>query len=203
MRQIILTSLIFFSFAVSANTEDPEKMLRQAASSMTQILDSNPSRIKEDTSFAEQVVRENLLPLIDTQGIGRRLLTTKQWGQLSDDQQKRFNDAFINHLIKTYSSGLSNYDGHRFVFKKTQYNHNRRTAWVNSDIISQDNETFNVLYTLKKSGNYQGWRVVDISVNGIKVLQNYREQLKTVDLTQGFDELILKIEQASDETDKK
>ena len=201
MKKLFLLGLVFLSTAAAASSDDPELMLRQAATAMTEILQSNQTKIKQDASFAEQVVRENLLPLIDTQGIGRRLLTRKQWNKLSEVQQEKFNNTFINHLIKTYSSGLSNYDGHKFVFKQTQYNRNGRTAWVDSDIIAKDRETFNVLYTLKLSRNYQGWKVVDIAVNGIKVLQNYREQLKTVDVSEGFDELIEKIENAAETID--
>lgn len=190
---LVLVSFFLMGSAV-ADVPEPQRLLQEIANRMVLILKDNKEQLAKDPNYASQIVRENLLPLIDTDGIGKRLLKRSQWAQLSEEQQVRFNNAFIEHLIQTYAQGLAHYDDHQFVFEQTRFSRTGKTAWVYSELVAKDYEKFDIIYTLKTSDEYQGWKVIDIAVNGIKILQNYREQLKTVDLTDGFDALLAKIE---------
>ncbi|NVJ49422.1 MAG: ABC transporter substrate-binding protein [Gammaproteobacteria bacterium] len=190
---LLLVACITFGSA-SADDVEPQVLLQQVAKKMTIILDANKEQLKINPNLSADIVRENLLPHIDTAGIGKRLIKRAQWNGLSSAQQERFNNAFIEHLIRTYAAGLANYDGHEFVFNKTQFSRSGKTAWVYSELVAKDMETFDIIYTLKLSDEYKGWKVIDIAVNGIKILQNYREQLKSIDINEGFEELLIKIE---------
>jgi phospholipid transport system substrate-binding protein len=193
MKKLLVSILFLVPFSALAET-DPEALVRQAADKMIALLEENKERLKTDELLAHAIVREQLLPLIDTQGLGKRLLKRKVWNQLTKQQRNRFTDAFINHLINTYAKGLANYDGHRFNFIKTEYSTSRQTAWVYSEILSKNKEAFSIIYTLKKMETDDDWKVIDVSVEGIKILQNYREQLKTVDVSDSFEALLAKIE---------
>jgi phospholipid transport system substrate-binding protein len=197
MKKLLLPLLLILPLTAMANG-DPESLVREAADKMIALLEENKQQLQSDELLAHNIVREQLLPLIDTEGLGKRLLKRKVWNQLTDIQRKRFTDAFINHLINTYAKGLANYDGHRFHFIKTEYSTTRQTAWVYSEILSKKREAFSIIYTLKQVGNSKDWKVIDVSVEGIKILQNYREQLKTVDVSDGFDVLLAKIESTED-----
>lgn len=197
MKKLLLALVLSIPVSVFASTE-PDALLKQAANTMIELLEANKQQLLSDEQFAHRIVREQLLPLVDTQGLGKRLLKRKVWRQLSESQKQRFTEAFINHLINTYAKGLANYDGHRFNFIKTEYSTSRQTAWVYSEILSKQREAFSIIYTLKQVDGSSDWKVIDISVEGIKILQNYREQLKTVDVSDGFDALLAKIESAQE-----
>lgn len=192
MRFITLFAILLFGSV--ANASDPQELLQQAADNIIELLERNKQQLSVDETLAPTIVRENLLPLVDTLGLGKRLLTRKVWPTLSGSQQQRFTDAFVDHLINTYANGLANYDGHKFHFIKTNYSSSGKTAWVYSELISKQQERFSIIYTLKLMDHYPDWRVVDVSIEGIKILQNYREQLKSVDVSEGFDALLAKIE---------
>ncbi len=197
MKKLLFSVLLIIPLSAFAEAE-PDVLLKQAANTMIELLEENKQQLQTDELLAQRIVREQLLPLVDTQGLGKRLLKQKVWAQLSDPQKQRFTEAFINHLINTYAKGLANYDGHKFNFIKTEYSTTRQTAWVYSEILSKQREAFSIIYTLKQIDDNTDWKVIDISVEGIKILQNYREQLKSVDVSEGFDALLAKIESTQD-----
>ncbi|MEE4246089.1 MAG: ABC transporter substrate-binding protein [Kangiellaceae bacterium] len=190
--------LLVFIFSLEARSQEaPLAILERAADEMVQFLDNNKAELKKDPTIADEIVRQKLVPLIDIKGLGRRLLKRKVWTKLTASQQRRFVDAFINHLITQYAKGLAEYDGHRFIFKDTKLSSRGNTAWIASELIDKDGNIFNIAYTLKIIKPESQWKVIDVSVEGIKVLQNYREQLKSVDVDQGFDSLLERLESSS------
>ncbi len=193
-KHFISFLLLSFVFPVYANTENPEVLLQQVANRMVDFLELNKEKLETDENLAKQIVRQELLPLIDLDGLGHRLLKRKIWNELSSNQKQRFTNAFVNHLIDTYAKGLAKYDGHQFEFLKTEYTTSETTAYIYSQLKSKDNESYSIIYTMKQVGEELGWRVIDISIEGIKILQNYREQLKSFELSDGFDALLAKIE---------
>lgn len=198
MKKSILTFLIFVSSSVALAASEPDLLLQKAADNMIALLEQNKQLVAQDETYAHSIVRENLVPLVDTKGLGKRLLKRKVWEQLDEVQQTRFTQAFVDHIIKTYAQGLANYNGHRFNFLKTNYSRTGKTAWVYSELLSNNDESFSIIYTLKMIKGEPEWKVVDISVEGVKILQNYREQLKTVDVENGFDALLAKLESSED-----
>ncbi|WP_144394802.1 MlaC/ttg2D family ABC transporter substrate-binding protein [Pleionea sediminis] len=195
MKHLLFALGLIVTSSVANAASEPDVLLKNAADNMIALLENNRTQLESDEHFAHQIVRENLVPLVDTKGLGKRVLKRKVWDKLDDVQRTRFTDAFVDHIIKTYAQGLNNYDGHTFNFIKTNFSRTRQTAWVYSELVSKESESFSIIYTLKMMEDYDDWKVIDISVEGVKILQNYREQLKSVDVEKGFDALLAKLEQ--------
>ncbi len=173
-RQLVV---ILFTFSIgSALAEtDPKAMLQQVADNMISFLKENQSKLAEDESLAKNLVRKELLPYVDEVGLGRRVLA-KHWKEASEDQQKMFVEKFVDLVINTYAKGLSQYDGQEFSFEDTELNEAKTVARVKSEMKQKEGEPVRIDYLLKKPKGLDEWRVIDVSIEGISMVQSYRNQ---------------------------
>ncbi len=176
-----------------ADVSQAKIQLESTAKIITEWIDTHKSETEADPTLIDSTVRKFLLPLIDTDGLGRRLLTRDKWNQLSEIEQSSFTEAFLDHLIHTYANGLLLYSGETFLFEEPQINVRKNSIRVESTMFSPDGKQYSIDYTLIYRNNDEQWKVIDISVDGIKIIQNYREQLKGIDTSSGIQPVIDKL----------
>lgn len=198
MRSLLYKSvwLLFLSGIVSAAhaDSDPKAMLESVANKMITFIDSNKQKLSDDENFAKSLVRSELLPYIDQQGLGRRVIVTKVWQDLTASEQQRFIDGFVSLVIDTYASGLSKYDGEQFVFEETTYHNSAKTAYVRSKMASIKDDDVEIHYTLKKPKESNEWRIVDVKIEGVSMVQTYRSQFRSLIKSEGFNAVLAKLE---------
>ncbi|MCO7222751.1 phospholipid-binding protein MlaC [Pleionea sp. CnH1-48] len=186
--------LTFFSFALStAHAEtDPRAMLEGVATNIVDYLKKNKDKMAEDEQLAKDLVRKELLPYVDEVGLGRRVLGSN-WKKASPEQQKVFVEKFTNLVIDTYAKGLSQYDGQTFEFSDTQLSKNKKSARVRSEMKQTSGSPVKIDYLLKKPKGLNEWRVVDVTIEGISMVQSYRNQFNQQIKKEGLDSIIAKL----------
>ena len=178
MRKFIGSLLLFFGLGTTAMAEnDPSVFLKGIADKMVAVIEQNKEALKTDSTVAENLVREHLLPMIDTQTFAQRTLGSKLWKSLDETQQKSFKIGYINKVIDKYAKGLSLYDGQAFEFEKAEISKkNPNNARVKSAMKQQGEQPFNISYILsKKSGE---WLITNIIVEGTNMRKSYKQQFK-------------------------
>ncbi len=113
------------------------------------------------------------------------------WRQLSPEQQKEFVDLFTNLLERSYAGKIDLYDGETVVFTGEVVED--IYARVDSKIVSKKGEEFSVDYKLlRNNGN---WRIYDVVVENISLVNNYRSQFNRVISNSSYEELKKRINQ--------
>ncbi|NVJ59999.1 MAG: ABC transporter substrate-binding protein [Gammaproteobacteria bacterium] len=186
MAVILLISAPLFS------EEDPRAMLQGAADKIIVYLEKNKDQLEAKPELSVELVKRELLPYIDQEGLGRRVLG-KAWKDASADQQKAFVSEFVDLVIDTYAKGLAQYSGQTFEFQDAEYNSKQTAARVQSVMKQTDGEPIKIDYLLRKPKGLEEWRVVDVSIEGISMANSYKNQFATQIQNEGIQSVIDKL----------
>ena len=137
---------------------------------------------------------ENLIKSIcDFNEFSARTVGPK-WRSFTDDQKKRFEDAFADLIRATYIEKLDAYSGEKVDFTNEIKSSKGDKVEVQS-VIQLKDKVIPVSYRLlDKNGQ---WKVYDVRIENVSMIENYRGQFKDILLRGDAEELIKKVEEKS------
>jgi phospholipid transport system substrate-binding protein len=125
-----------------------------------------------------QAIERYLLPNIDVNGMSRSVLGRQAWNKATPAEKKEFTQAFTQLVIRTYASPLAEYSGETVKFLPLRGEGDGRFVRVNSVISRPNGQKIPLSYNLvSKNGQ---WKVYDLSVEGVSLLQSFRSQFGQV-----------------------
>lgn len=118
-----------------------------------------------------------------------RLVLARNWDKFSPKQQTDFVDAFKKHLSATYRDTLN-------TFRDETISITGSRAETNGDVtvmtlVKGSADTTKVDYRMRKSDG--GWRGIDVIIEGVSLVQNFRSQAQEIVSAEGPDGLIQKL----------
>lgn len=124
--------------------------------------------------------------VFDYRELSRRCLG-RGWKKMNAAQQTEFIQLFSELLEKTYADRLLAYTSEEITFgKETELKKGR--VEVESAIITTANKEVPLNYRMiQKNGQ---WRVYDVVIEGISMVQNYRDQFRDILSKKSADDLI-------------
>lgn len=190
MRQkfiIGLSILVLFLSCLPARAAAP---LEAVKGYVNQVLD-----ILRDPAAKEQLARElrqDKIPAVyrqmfDEVELSRRVLG-RNWNTLNQNQRREFVDLFRKILIKAYSDKIFSYTDQKVVLDR-EIILAPNQAEVHTRIISSTKEIPVAYRVICKDGL---WKVYDVVVENISLVQNYRSQFNEI-LTNNTPEQMLDI----------
>ncbi len=124
-----------------------------------------------------------------------------KWRTFSAAQQARFIDLFERLLENTYMNSIERYKSEEVRFTKELVQSNTVTR-VDSVVVSKGTE-FKVSYQLILKD--QAWKVMDVIIEGVSVVANYRAQFKHLlqkDDAEGIDAMLSTLESSVNRSEK-
>lgn len=171
---------VFFSlcclFAVQAYAESsPIEMLRAVSNQAISELKANEATLKSNPGVVYRIINRILLPHADMQDMAKVALGRNAWGQATPQQRQQFTKEFTDLMVNTYSSALAAYTDETIEFYPLREAYQGRSrVQVDSKIIRREGPPVSVKYRLVLKGGE--WKVYDISVEGISILESFRSQ---------------------------
>lgn len=173
LKLIILVACVAMSQTMTAQTS-PVPMLERASSHIIATLKENKGNLKSNPNIIYKVVQSHLLPIVDVVGMSRSVLGRQAWSKASAAERTQFSTAFTRLVIRTYSSPLAEYSDETVQFLPVRGSLNSRFMRVNSVIVRSSGQNIPLSYSLvSKNGQ---WKIYDISVEGVSLLQSFRSQ---------------------------
>ncbi len=152
----------------------PVPMLQNTADKIIKTLSENKGQLESNKNIIYSSVRKNLLPIVDVQGMARSVLGRQAWRKASASERKAFTQEFTNLVIRTYASPLAKFSDEKVKFLPVRGDLNKRFVRVNSLIVRSSGPNIPLNYSLvSKKGQ---WKVYDMSVEGVSLLQSFRSQ---------------------------
>jgi len=171
-----------------ADAGDPRDMVRETTREVLAALDENRERIEGDPRAVYQLVGDIVLPRFDFELMSRFVLA-RHWRSASEAQRERFTEAFRQLLVRTYARALAEYSGEEEVRIPAQrIDTSRDRVTVKTEIVQPGGPPIPVDYTLLRQGD--AWRVFDVTIEGVSLVQNYRSQFDGVVRRESMDALI-------------
>ncbi|NYT45821.1 ABC transporter substrate-binding protein [Alcaligenaceae bacterium] len=127
-----------------------------------------------DLTTINQVINQYVLPYVAFEKT-TRLAAGRYWRQATPQQQKDLVEAFRGTLVRTYSGALTNVDQRSSIaILPFRGDANADDVVVRSTLSQGNGPAVGVDYRLEKTP--QGWKIYDLNVEGIWLIQNYRNQ---------------------------
>ena len=191
MTKRFLDPLLFFSLLLITvrlqplNADSPAlEQLKTHISSLQQVL-SNPNLAGvQHSAQRRKLARIILLQLFDFEEMSRRSLGAN--ARRYNSRLAEFTPLFVDFLEHAYMGTLEeNGDARiRYVREILEGDHSE----IETKTTLTSGEQYRVAYKLYLS--HTGWRVYDVSVEGISLINNYRSQFDRVLSRKSFDDLL-------------
>lgn len=190
---MVVLGLLFSQSILAQNSPIP--LLQNSADQIVAALKEHKSELKSNPKIINQVVQKNLLPIVDVNGMSRSVLGQKIWSSASAAQKAAFSQAFTELVIRTYASPLAEYTDEKIKFLPIRGDTQARFIRVNSLIVRSNGNNIPLSYSLV-SINGQ-WKIYDLSVEGVSLLQSFRSQFAQALQGSDIDALIQQMRQRS------
>ncbi|MBS0427276.1 MAG: ABC transporter substrate-binding protein [Proteobacteria bacterium] len=172
-----------------AADEAPDVLVKRLS---TEVLDT----IKADSSIKAGDVNK-IMGLVDTKimpNVNFQRMTASAvgpaWRQATPEQQKRLQDEFKALLVRTYAGALDQVSDQTVTIKPFRGSPNDQEVLVRSEIRGRG-EPVQLDYRLEKTpGQGYGWKVYNLNVMGVWLVDTYRTQFAQEINSKGIDGLI-------------
>ncbi len=95
----------------------------------------------------------------------------KRWRTASEDQRKRFVDAFYHSLLRNYGAALIDFTADRFVILPYKGDPGDTTATVRTEVKRESGAKVPVNFSLRKTA--EGWKAWDVVIDGISYVKSF------------------------------
>ena len=167
---------------------DPTERIRFVVEQGIEILNETKLQSKNGKQVYLDRLREVIFPLFDFPEMARRSLGF-HWRRLSPEERQEFVTLFTNLLERSYAGKIDLYDGEVVIFTGEAVEDNY--ARVDTKIISKRGEEYSIDYKLLRTNG--DWRIYDVVVEHISLVNNYRSQFNRVIANSSYENLIKKI----------
>ncbi|MDF1758849.1 MAG: ABC transporter substrate-binding protein [Legionellaceae bacterium] len=186
---IFLIAVLFAQITFAQ--ESPVPMLENSANNIIATLKHNQGSLKSDPQIVNKAITVYLLPHVDIQGMSRSVLGRQNWNKISSSERQDFTTAFTQLVVRTYAVPLAGYSGETVKFKPLRGDVNQRFTQVNSVIYRPNGQKIPLSYSLV--AKKEGWKVYDVSIEGVSLLQSFRSQFNASLKTESMRALIQKM----------
>ena len=184
----VVAIIISLSAPNASQAGDPTERIRFVVEQGIEILNDPKLQSKNGKEVYLDRLREVVFPLFDFPEMARRSLGY-HWRRLSSEQRQEFVTLFTHLLERSYAGKIDLYDGETVVFTGEVVEDNY--ARVDSKLVSKKGEEFSVDYKLLRTNG--DWRIYDVVVEHISLVNNYRSQFNRVIANSSYENLIKKI----------
>ena len=121
-------------------------------------------------------IREIINKVFDYEELSKRTLG-RDWRNFSAQQQQEFIKLFSDLLEKVYADRILAYTDEKILFdRETALGAGK--AEVQSQIVTADGRQIPLYYRMFENGGQ--WRVYDVIIEGVSMVQNYRTQFRDI-----------------------
>ena len=177
------------ALAQAQATKAPDALIKEVS---TDVLDSvrNDKSIKDgDVQKVVALVDAKVMPHVNFQRMTASAVG-KYWRQATPEQQKKLQDEFKVLLVRTYSGALAQVRDQTVQLKPMRAAPEDKEVVVRTEIRGRG-DPIQLDYRLEQVAG--GWKIYDVNVMGIWLVENYRNTFSQEIGANGIDGLIAKL----------
>lgn len=190
LRPFLFSMLAFFSlgsFGNSVAQEAPDKMIQRVTGEVMAAVRSDEAIQRGDRRSIQQLVEEKIVPHLDFERT-TMLATGHYWRDATPQQRQQLQTEFHALLMHTYAGALSQVRDQKIQYDPLRADPQDTDVVVSAHATSSRGQPIDFGYRLIKSPD--GWKVYDVNVLGIWMVQAYKENFSAEIRKSGIDGLI-------------
>ena len=188
-RSALATLLSLGVFAnAQAQAVHPNDFVEEIANKALDSLLKDSAARSGDVNAVNRLISQHIVPYVNMEKT-TRLATGQPWRQATPEQRAALVEGFKGTLVRTYSGALKDVkDSTKINLLQFRGDPSANDVVVRTSIGGVSNTPVAVDYRLEKAGD--SWKVYDVNVEGIWLIQNYRNQFAGEINRSGIDGLI-------------
>ncbi|MES2993710.1 MAG: ABC transporter substrate-binding protein [Pseudomonadota bacterium] len=167
----------------------PDALIKEVSTDVLEAVRADKSIKQGDVTKVIALVDTKVMPHVDFQRMTASAVG-RYWRQATPDQQKRLQDEFKILLVRTYSGALAQVQD-QTVELKPMRNAPADTEVVVKTEIRGRGDPVQLDYRLEQTPG--GWKIYDVNVLGVWLVENYRNSFSQEISSGGIDGLIGKL----------
>jgi len=175
--------------AAHAQAQAPDALIKTVSSDVLDTVKSDPSFKAGDINKVIALVDSKVMPYVDFQRMTASAVG-RYWRQATPEQQKRLQDEFKLLLVRTYSGALAQVKDQTVSLKPMRASPEDTEVVVRTEVRGKG-DPVQLDYRLEKTP--QGWKIYDVNVLGVWLVENYRNSFAQEIGANGIDGLIAKL----------
>jgi phospholipid transport system substrate-binding protein len=176
--------------AVAAEALGPEQLVRAVTEQVLAAIAQDPTLRAGDRTAALALAEARILPHVDF-AEAAKLAAGRAWTTATPEQRERLVKEFRSMLVRTYSVAISAYRGQTMAVLPLQMAADATDVTVRSRYLSPGAPPVNVSYAMHKTAD--GWKIYDISVEGVSLVLTYRSEFEQIGRESGIEGLIARL----------
>ena len=172
-----------------APAQGPDVLIKQVSTEVLDAVKADKSIKSGDVQKIIALVDVKVMPHVDFQRMTSAAVG-RYWRQATPEQQKRLQDEFKVLLVRTYSGALAQVKDQTVQLKPMRGSADDAEVVVKTEIRGQG-DPVQLDYRLEKTAN--GWKIYDVNVLGVWLVENYRNSFAQEIGANGIDGLIAKL----------
>jgi phospholipid transport system substrate-binding protein len=185
----IVASVLATSAFASAMA--PDEQVRKVSSEVTAILKSDPNILGNPAKLRE-LIETKLLPNFNFTRM-TQLAMGRNWARATPEQQAALTREFQTLLVRTYSGALANFRNNTIEIRPLRVQPTDTDVTVRTQVMQPNGQGIPIDYAMEKLPDGR-WQAYDVTVGGVSLVTNYRDEFNAVVRDQGVDALIRQLQ---------
>jgi phospholipid transport system substrate-binding protein len=170
----------------------PTDQVRQTADRVLSVLQDSRLKSPDKQQERRAQIRQIVANRFDFAEMAKRSLGSN-WQKANNDEQRQFVELFTDLLEKSYADQIESYNGEKIVYGRENVSQDQ--ADVNTKIVTKKGEEIPINYKLRD--NAGDWKVYDVVIENISIVNNFRSQFNRILANASFPELLKKLQSKS------
>ncbi|PKO70174.1 MAG: hypothetical protein CVU22_02190 [Betaproteobacteria bacterium HGW-Betaproteobacteria-16] len=188
---VAIASGALISLPSWAADEAPDALVKRITGEVMAAVKADPAIQAGDVNRIIELVDAKIMPSVNfsrmtASAVGRH------WRQATPEQQKQLQEEFKTLLVRTYSGALGEVKDQTVTFRPLRARPEDTEVVVRSEVRGRG-EPIQLDYRVEKMAD--GWKIYDLNVLGIWLVETYRTQFSQEINARGIDGLIAALAQ--------
>ena len=181
------TAVMLAASAWAQQNLAPNELVQKITDEVLAAIKSDKQLAAGDKQKAVKLAEEKVLPYVDFEH-ATRLAVGRAWREANPEQRKRLVTEFRNMLVRTYSNAIGTYQGQTLKVLPSRGKSDPEETIVRTQFVRPGGQPLPIDFSMHQT--QEGWKVYDITVEGVSLVLTYRSEFDAIVKQQGIDGLI-------------
>ncbi len=177
--------------AAAAAAQSPDQLINRLSNELLDAVRADKSIQAGDTKKVLVLVDEKVVPYVSFQRMTSSAVG-RYWRQATPEQQASLETEFKTLLMRTYAGALAQVKDQSVVIKPSRNLPEDEEQIVRTEVRGGGGDPVQLDYRVEKSPSV-GWKIYDVNVLGVWLVENYRNSFAQEISKGGIDGLIAKL----------
>ncbi len=185
--RILFIAVFLILYINSAVAKSADEVVYETTWEVLNQLELNEERLKAEPEYIQTIVRDLIVPHMDFVTMSAITLGSS-WKKLNKDEQSCFSISFKNLLIERYAYILLSYRNQNIHYQSAEPIGEKGYVSIRQTLTRPEVKPLILEYPMRPDNDT--WKVVDLVVDSVSLLRNYRKMFDQEIKSSGFPEFI-------------